>query len=142
MQVPKFSSSIMKAEKIQKMIFLSFFFFLLELIFGYISGSIALIADSFHMLSDVASLIIALYSHKVFDYLQKLAKSRDFGSQYSYGYQRAEVLGALVNGVSLLALCFTLIIEATQRLVSPQSIFVLTKKLKIRGQYCMSLRLA
>jgi Co/Zn/Cd efflux system component len=55
----------MKQQKIQMMIYLSTFFFLLELIFGYISGSIALIADSFHMLSDVASLFIALYAHNV-----------------------------------------------------------------------------
>jgi solute carrier family 30 (zinc transporter), member 1 len=55
----------MKQEKITAMIGLSTFFFLLELIFGYYSGSIALIADSFHMLSDVASLFIALYAHKV-----------------------------------------------------------------------------
>jgi zinc transporter 1 len=60
--------SKMKQQKIQMMIYLSTFFFLLELIFGYISGSIALIADSFHMLSDVASLFIALYAHNVRKY--------------------------------------------------------------------------
>ena len=54
-----------KSTKLYLMIMLSTFFFFLELLAGYATGSIALLADAFHMLSDVSSLIIALYATKV-----------------------------------------------------------------------------
>ncbi|KAJ2996370.1 hypothetical protein HDV02_006581 [Globomyces sp. JEL0801] len=102
-----------KQTKISSMIGLTFLFFLVELITGYVVGSIALVADSFHMLSDVIALVIALYA-------TKLAKSKTAGPEYSFGLQRAEVLGALINGVSLLALSATLIIGAIQRFFNPE----------------------
>lgn len=69
----------------------------------------ALIADSFHMLSDVASLIVG--------YLALRYSSRDAPKdKYTFGYARAEVLGALVNAVFLVALCFSIFIEAMKRL--------------------------
>ncbi|KAI8898280.1 cation efflux protein [Globomyces pollinis-pini] len=104
-----------KQTKISSMIGLTFLFFLVELITGYVVGSIALVADSFHMLSDVIALVIALYA-------TKLAKSKTAGPEYSFGLQRAEVLGALINGVSLLALSATLIIGAIQRFFNPEVI--------------------
>ena len=61
------------------------------------------------MLNDVVSLIVALYA-------LKLAANSTRSSKYSYGWQRAEILGALVNGVFLLALCFSIFMEAIQRL--------------------------
>lgn len=94
---------------------LTLLFFFVELFVGYYAGSIALVADSFHMLSDVLSLIIALYAIK-------LAASKKYEPRYSYGWQRAEVLGALVNGVFLLALCFTIYLEAIQRFFEPKEI--------------------
>lgn len=47
------------------MLWLTAFFFLVEIIVGYISNSMSLIADSFHMLSDVAALVVAFLSVKV-----------------------------------------------------------------------------
>jgi zinc transporter 1 len=44
-----------------------------------------------------------------------LAERKSFKARYTYGWQRAETLGALVNGVFLIALCFTIIIEAIKR---------------------------
>ncbi|KAG5362565.1 Zinc/cadmium resistance protein [Yarrowia sp. C11] len=90
-------------------------FFLLEAIVGYAVHSLALVADSFHMLNDVFSLIIALWAVRV-------AKSRGADSKYTYGWQRAEILGALANAVFLLALCLTILLEAIQRLFEPQVI--------------------
>lgn len=86
-------------------------FFLLEAIVGYTVGSLALVADSFHMLNDIISLFIALWAVKV-----KTSKPAD--GKYTYGWQRAEILGALINAVFLLALCFTIVIEAIQRFFS------------------------
>ncbi|PWN28168.1 cation efflux protein [Jaminaea rosea] len=87
-------------------------FFFLEIIVGYAVGSLALVADSFHMLNDVMSLVVALYALK----LSKKDSTSD--SRYSYGWQRAEILGALVNGVFLLALCFSIFMEAIERFVN------------------------
>jgi len=86
-------------------------FFFVEIITGYAVGSLALVADSFHMLNDVCSLIVALYAIK-------LANRETASASYSYGWQRAEILGALVNGVFLLALCFSIFMEAIERFVN------------------------
>jgi zinc transporter 1 len=52
----------------------------------------------------------------------KVAKERGVDSKYTYGWQRAEILGALVNGVFLVALCLSIFLEAIQRFVEPQII--------------------
>ncbi|PWN33048.1 cation efflux protein [Meira miltonrushii] len=88
-------------------------FFLLEIIVGYAVGSLALVADSFHMLNDVMSLIVALYAVRL---VNQGNEKRD--PRYSYGWQRAEILGALINGVFLLALCFSIFMEAIERFVN------------------------
>ena len=59
-------------------------FFLVEIIVGHVTNSMALIADSFHMLSDIAALVIAFISVKM------APKSWD---KNTYGWARAEVLG-------------------------------------------------
>jgi len=85
--------------------------FFAELIFGCIIGSLALVADSFHVLSDIMSLFMALYAIK-------LTGRTSHDSRYSYGWHRAEILAALVNGVFLLALCLSISLEAFQRFSS------------------------
>ncbi|KAH9898035.1 cation efflux protein [Cubamyces lactineus] len=90
-------------------------FFFTELIVGYAVGSLALVADSFHMLNDVLSLIVALYAIK-------LTNQTHIDSRYSYGWHRAEILAALVNGVFLLALCFSIFLEAMERFFSTPEI--------------------
>ncbi|KZO96236.1 cation efflux protein [Calocera viscosa TUFC12733] len=89
-------------------------FFFIELIIGYAIGSLALVADSFHMLNDIISLVVALYAIK-------LMKNKA-SNKYSYGWHRAEVLAALVNGVFLLALCFSIFLEAIERFFSQPEI--------------------
>ncbi|KAL4893228.1 zinc/cadmium resistance protein [Aspergillus ambiguus] len=90
-------------------------FFLLELVVGYAVHSLALVADSFHMLNDVLSLLVGLWAVKV-------ANRETTSKMYTYGWQRAETLGALVNGVFLVALCLSIFLEAIQRLVEPQEV--------------------
>lgn len=79
------------------------------------SKSLALVADSFHMLNDIISLLVALWAVNV-------SKNRNPDAKYTYGWKRAEILGALVNAIFLIALCFTIFIEALQRLLSPPDI--------------------
>lgn len=90
-------------------------FFFLEITIGYMSKSLALIADSFHMLNDVISLLVALWAVNV-------SKNRNPDAKYTYGWKRAEILGALINAVFLIALCFTIFVEALQRLLDPPTI--------------------
>ncbi|KAF2164466.1 hypothetical protein M409DRAFT_25343 [Zasmidium cellare ATCC 36951] len=90
-------------------------FFFLELITGYAVHSLALVADSFHMLNDVLSLCVGLWA-------VKMANRTSTPKMYTYGYQRAETLGALVNGVFLVALCVTIFLDAIQRFVEPQEV--------------------
>lgn len=52
----------------------------------------------------------------------QVASNTKHTPNYSYGWQRAEILGALVNGVFLLALCFTILIDSIERFVSPEDI--------------------
>jgi len=97
-----------RSSRITVLLVIDILFFLLELIVGYAVGSLALVADSFHMLNDVMSLIVALYAIK-------LTNGNSADPRYSYGWHRAEILAALVNGVFLLALCFSISLEAIGR---------------------------
>ncbi|KAG0283530.1 hypothetical protein BGZ96_012088 [Linnemannia gamsii] len=100
--------ALSRSGKIILLLVLNIVMFLAEIIVGYMTGSLALIADAFHMLSDVLSQIIALYAIR-------LAAKTKWQPTLSYGWQRAELLGALYNGVFLLALCFTILLDAIQR---------------------------
>lgn len=101
-----------KEIRIISLLILDTVFFLIEVIIGYAVHSLALIADSFHMLNDIFSLIVALWAVRV-------STQKDADAKYTYGWKRAEILGALINAVFLLALCFSILIEAIQRLISP-----------------------
>ncbi|UYV78290.1 hypothetical protein LAZ67_16000864 [Cordylochernes scorpioides] len=95
------------------MLILTSLFFFIEIVVGYLTNSMALVADSFHMLSDVISLIIAFISVRI---------SPMKWSQNTFGWARAEILGALVNAVFLIALCFSILVEAIKRFFTPEEI--------------------
>ncbi|KAG7450431.1 cation efflux protein [Guyanagaster necrorhizus] len=106
---------VSRSAKITTLLLIDIAFFFVELVVGYAVGSLALVADSFHMLNDVMSLVVALYAIK-------LTAQTDPDSRYSYGWHRAEILAALVNGVFLLALCFSISLEAFERFFSTPEI--------------------
>lgn len=95
------------------MLFMTTIFFLVEVIVGYITNSMALIADSFHMFSDAIALVIAFISVRM---------SPKKWSKNTFGWARAEILGALVNAVFLCALCFSILIESIKRFMKPDTI--------------------
>lgn len=97
------------------MLVLTAAFFVAELVSGYLGNSIALLSDSFNMLSDLISLCVGLGAGRV-------ARRAPGGLRATYGYARAEVLGALANAVFLAALCFTIVVEAVLRLARPERI--------------------
>ncbi|GAA5987360.1 hypothetical protein JCM11641_006943 [Rhodosporidiobolus odoratus] len=100
-----------RAFKLKLLLAIDTAFLFLELGVGTAVGSLALVADSFHMLNDVCSLVVALQA-------LKLAENSAASAKLSYGWQRAEVLGALINGVFLLALCFSIAMEALARFIN------------------------
>ncbi|KAL6704760.1 Zinc resistance conferring protein [Coniothyrium glycines] len=104
-----------KSTRIMILLAIDTAFFFLELVVGYAVHSLALVADSFHMLNDVISLLVGLWAVKV-------ATQRTNSKTYTYGWQRAETLGALINGVFLVALCLSIFLEAIQRFVEPQEV--------------------
>ncbi|MBL8578275.1 MAG: cation transporter [Mesorhizobium sp.] len=81
---------------------------------GYLSGSLALIADSGHMISDAAALLLALIAYRI--------ARRPADSMRSYGFHRVRVLAALANGAALLLLVAWIAWEAVQRINSPVEI--------------------
>ena len=95
------------------MLSLTVAFFLVELVVSRMSESLAMLSDSFHMLSDVIALSVALIA-------VKFAEQTEATSKNTFGWIRAEVMGALVNAVFLTALCFTIVLEAVGRFMNPQ----------------------
>jgi cobalt-zinc-cadmium efflux system protein len=90
------------------------FYMLAEAWGGYTSGSLALLADSGHMLTDVVALAMALFSGW-------LAK-RPMSAYYPFGFARAEILAASLNGLLLMGLCIGILIEAISRFWHPQPV--------------------
>ncbi|XP_058692162.1 calcium/manganese antiporter SLC30A10 isoform X1 [Poecile atricapillus] len=90
-------------------------FFVAELVSGYLGNSIALVSDSFNMLSDLISLCVGLSTGRI-------ARRSRRGPRATYGYSRAEAVGALSNAVFLTALCFTILVDSVLRLARPEPI--------------------
>ncbi|CAG8628686.1 3808_t:CDS:2, partial [Cetraspora pellucida] len=106
------------ARKLRIAIVISMLFFVLELVGGWIAGSLALLSDSFHLLSDIISFAISLLSI----YLAHRPASRS----HSYGYHRAEILGALASILLIWLLTGYLCVEAYERIQHPQNVNGLT----------------
>jgi len=94
-----------------------------EVVGSVLSGSLALLADAGHMLSDLAGLCIAL--------IALLVAARPASERHTYGYRRTEVLGALVNGVILTVLAVWIAVEAIRRLVVAEEVDVLSTPMLI-----------
>ncbi|UIN31874.1 cation diffusion facilitator family transporter [Microbacterium binotii] len=85
--------------------------FVVQVVGALLSGSLALLADAAHMLTDAAALVIALIASAM--------AARPANDRRTFGYQRAEVFGALANGVILLGLSLWVGVEAITRLINP-----------------------
>ncbi len=88
------------------------FVMVVEFIGGWLSGSLALLADAAHMLADVAALGLALVAAWI--------AQRPATPERSFGFMRLEILAALVNGAVLFAIAIGIGVEAWQRLRVPQ----------------------
>lgn len=86
-------------------------FALVEAVGGWWSGSLALLSDAGHMATDAAAMALALFAQRV--------AQRPPSKQKSYGYARAEVLGAFVNALAMLGIVVWIGAEAVRRLLTP-----------------------
>jgi cobalt-zinc-cadmium efflux system protein len=85
-----------------------------EIVGGILSGSLALLSDAVHNLSDTAAIALSYFANKI------AQKPKD--AKRTYGYKRVEILSAFINSAVLLAISIVLIFEAFNRLKSPETI--------------------
>lgn len=85
-----------------------------EVVAAVLSGSLALLADAGHMLTDVAALAASIWAARL--------ATRPARGSWTYGLQRAEILSAAVNGVSLAVIGAVIAVEAVRRLFSPPEV--------------------
>lgn len=84
---------------------------IVQIIGGVLSGSLSLIADALHNLSDAGAIVIAIFARKV------SAKKAD--ENMTFGYQRAEIIGTLINSITLIIVGLYLIYEAVSKYFNP-----------------------
>src|SRR4026209_427403 len=89
-------------------------FMVVEAVGGVVSGSLALLADAGHMLTDAGALGLTLLSAWI--------ALRPASHRKTYGYQRWEILAALINGAALFGIAGCVVIEAVQRIQHPEPI--------------------
>jgi cobalt-zinc-cadmium efflux system protein len=89
-------------------------YMLAEAVGGWLTGSLALLADAGHMLSDVAALGLSLFA--------MMMARRPPTSRRTYGYHRVEILAALANGATLVAISLFVFFEAFQRFRRPPAV--------------------
>jgi cobalt-zinc-cadmium efflux system protein len=87
---------------------------ILEAVGGYLAGSLALLSDAGHMMTDLLALLLSLFAIGF--------ASRPSTCSKTYGYYRMEILAALFNGTLLALLSLYLFYEAIKRLVSPRPV--------------------
>ncbi|KAK9638178.1 hypothetical protein HCH54_009041 [Aspergillus fumigatus] len=90
-------------------------FFLAEIAVGFYTRSLALVADAFHYLNDLVGFIVALVALKI-------SQCSKHPKELSFGWQRAQLLGAFFNGVFLLSLGISIFLQSIDRFVSLERI--------------------
>lgn len=89
---------------------------IVQVVGAILSGSLALLADAAHMFTDSSALVIALIASTV--------ALRPADDRRTFGYQRAEVFGALINAVILIVLMVVVAVQGVQRLLDPGEVEV------------------
>jgi cobalt-zinc-cadmium efflux system protein len=100
--------------RLRIVLYLSIAYMFAEAVGGWLTNSLALLADAGHMLSDVAALGLSLFAGWI--------SRRPTTPRHTFGYYRAEILAALVNGAALAAISALIVIEAVGRLSHPQAV--------------------
>lgn len=114
--VPMHESSDSKSGKrnLEIALGITLFFFFIELVGGIITNSLALTADAWHMLNDASALAFALVAAWLAE--------RPIDLKKTYGYYRAEILAAFLNGIFLLIVVVFIFYEAIHRFQNPATV--------------------
>jgi cobalt-zinc-cadmium efflux system protein len=108
------SSGSAPLTRLRLVLVLTAVFMVVEAVGGWLSGSLALLADAGHMLTDVGALALSLVTAWL--------AGRPAGGNKTFGNLRWEILAALVNGAALFGIAALIVVEAVQRLQDPQPI--------------------
>lgn len=108
------SHGTLKGRNLFLSVLLNVFITVGQIIGGLLSGSMALLSDALHNFSDVLSLLITYFAHKLSD--------RKFTVKQTFGYQRAEILAAFINSAMLMGIAVFLGVEAFNRIIRPETI--------------------
>ena len=101
----------MSSQALHRALWIAFAFMVMEVVGAFVANSLALFSDALHMFTDVGALFLSLIVAKI--------AHRPSTPTMSYGYGRAEIIGALASSASLWALSIVLIYESFQRLHKP-----------------------
>jgi len=93
---------------------ITFTFAIVEAIAGYLAGSLALLSDAVHMVTDAAALGLALFA--------QIISRRPPSARHSFGFGRAEALAAFVNAIAMLVLVAWIVVEAITRFYTPHTV--------------------
>ncbi|GFF78195.1 metal ion resistance protein/transporter (Zrc1), putative [Aspergillus lentulus] len=108
-------SHLKREHRLILVISISASFFLAEIAVGFYTRSLALVADAFHYLNDLVGFIVALVALKI-------SQRSRHPKELSFGWQRAQLLGAFFNGVFLLSLGISIFLQSIDRFVSLERI--------------------
>ncbi len=100
--------------RVQIALVLTASFMLVEVVGGILSGSLALLADAGHMLTDTMALALTAFAFRV--------SARPADEKRSFGYQRFQIIAAFVNGLSLLLVVGWILVEAVRRFIDPPDV--------------------
>ncbi|KAL7627281.1 hypothetical protein AAE478_001470 [Parahypoxylon ruwenzoriense] len=102
-------------QKLFAIIGISFSFFIAEIVVAFYTGSLALMADAFHYMNDLIGFIVALVAIII-------SESAESPKAFSFGWARAQLLGAFFNGVFLLALGISIFLQSIERFIKIEPI--------------------
>jgi cobalt-zinc-cadmium efflux system protein len=94
--------------------FLAIIILAAELVFGFLSNSLALLADAWHMATDVAAIGLAWFAI--------VQAKKDANQKMTFGYERAGILAAAVNGLTLIAITLWILWSAVGRIIRPEEV--------------------
>jgi len=101
-------------KKLEIVLAISASIFVFQMVGGILSNSLALIADSFHILVDSSAIIITLFAFRI--------AKRPASEKLSFGFHRAEVLAAFINGISFFVIAAFILFEAYHRFFEPPEV--------------------
>ena len=100
--------------KLSIAVLINIFLTVAQVVGGVLSGSLSLVADALHNLSDAGAIVIAVIARKI--------GNKNANESMTYGYKRAEILGVLINSTTLIVIGLYLIYEAFNKFFNPTPI--------------------